>query len=289
MPRAVEQEIKDRVWRLCLSGETRNNIAEICGIGAGSVTNIINERKKGLDGSEYVAIRELSVQLKKEGMTFAQLASIFRRHNYLEKLGANEEDVESLIVNLLNGTNSIPAEKTADLVNQIFEISRSENISPIEVPAYINQKIEEKKRIEKETQKSRAILDQENIKIQNINEYKKSKEQLEKYGLSTEVLHKLVSVLQSFNEMGFDSQKIVASLASIKSFTQTERRLKKNCRFWESRAAHYKEAFRMCERVVSNGIGISLKSDTGFPSIVALTFLPLVSNPPHMFKNSPSV
>jgi len=58
--------------------------------------------------------------------------------------------------------------------------------------------------------------------------------------------------------MGFDSQKIVTNYARIKSFRQTERRLTKNCRFWESRAAHYKEVFRMCERVVSNGIGISL-------------------------------
>jgi hypothetical protein len=69
---------------------------------------------------------------------------------------------------------------------------------------------------------------------------------------------KLGSVLQTFDEMGNDSQKIVASLARIKSFRQTERRLRKNCTFWESRAAHNKEAFRMCERVVSNGIGISL-------------------------------
>lgn len=79
-----------------------------------------------------------------------------------------------------------------------------------------------------------------------------------KYGLSQDAPRKLVSVLQTFDEMGNDPQRIVTNYARIKSFRQTERRLKKNCRFWESRAAHYKEAFRMCERVVSMGIGISL-------------------------------
>jgi hypothetical protein len=48
--------------------------------------------------------------LKKEGMSFADLASLYRRHNYIEKLGANEEDVESLIANLVDKTKSIPIE-----------------------------------------------------------------------------------------------------------------------------------------------------------------------------------
>jgi len=108
-------------------------------------------------------------------------------------MGVNEE-VESLIANLLDKTKSIPIGKTAILVNQLYELSKSESIPPTEVPAYINQKIKEKKRIEKETQKSRAILDQENIEIQNINEYKKSKEQLEKYGLTSEAF-------QSYNHL----------------------------------------------------------------------------------------
>jgi len=254
----MDEEVRNGGWRLWLSGETRKNIAEVCGIGAGSVTNIVNECTKGLDCSEYGAIRDLAVQLKKEGLNFADLAAMYRRHNYIEKLGANEEEVESLIANLLDKTKSIPIEKTADLVNQIFEISRSENIPPAEVPACTNQKIEEKKRLEQEIQKSRAILDQESIDIQTIEEYKKLKEELKKYGFSMEAQHELVLLLQTLDEMGNDPSKIVASLARIKSFRKTERRLKKNCRFWESRAAHYKEAFQMCERVVSNGIGISL-------------------------------
>jgi hypothetical protein len=94
------------------------------------VTNIVNEWTKGLDSSEYGAVRDLAVYLRKEGLTFAQISSVHRRHNYIEKMGANEEEVESLIADLLDKTKSIPIEKTANLVNQLYELSKSEGRCP---------------------------------------------------------------------------------------------------------------------------------------------------------------
>jgi hypothetical protein len=61
MPPALEQDVKDKVKQLWLSGETRSNIAAECGIGAGSVTNIVNEWKKDLESSDYESMRELTV------------------------------------------------------------------------------------------------------------------------------------------------------------------------------------------------------------------------------------
>ena len=75
-----------------------------------------------------ISIRELAVQIKKEGITFPQLALMYRRHNYIKKLGANEEQIESLIANLLDGARSLPEEKIVDLMNQVYEISKSESI-----------------------------------------------------------------------------------------------------------------------------------------------------------------
>jgi hypothetical protein len=253
MPPTLEEHVKDRVWRLWLSGDTRKKIAEICEIGAGSVTNIIIEKTKGLDSSEYGAIRDLAVQLKKEDLTFAQLASMFRRHNYIERLGANEEQIESLIANLLDGARSLPQDKIVDFVNMLFELSKSESIPLTEVPAYINQKIKEQKKIEEEIQKGRAILDQENIDIQTIEEYKRLKEELKKYGLGPP--NKLVSVLQSFSEMGYDSEKIITTYVRIKSLRQTVRNLSKGCRILESRAARYEEILPLCEQIDSFGMG----------------------------------
>ena len=89
------------------------------------MTNIISELKNGLEESDLEWIRELAVQLKKEGTTLAEFACIRRCHNYIKKLGANEEQIESSIVNLLNGAKSVPQEKIVDLVKQLSELSKS--------------------------------------------------------------------------------------------------------------------------------------------------------------------
>lgn len=120
MPLALEQDVNERVKMLWFSGETRKYIAEECGIGAGSVTNIINEWKKDLESSDYESVRELAVELKKEGLTLSQLGSMYRYHNFIDKLGANEDQIESLIFNLLDITKSIPTERTAESVNQLL-------------------------------------------------------------------------------------------------------------------------------------------------------------------------
>jgi GTPase involved in cell partitioning and DNA repair len=64
------------------------------------------------------------------------------------------------------------------------------------VPAYISQKLQEKQRLEEEIQKARTILDQENVDIRTIEEFKKLEDELKKYGLSMKDPRKLVSVLQ---------------------------------------------------------------------------------------------
>src|SRR5438094_8568465 len=128
MPLALDESVKDQVRKLWFSGETRKNIAAECQIGAGSVTNIVNQGMKGLEESDLEWIRELAVQLKKEGTTLAEFALIFRRHNYIKKLGASEEQIESLIVNLLDGAKSVPQIKIVNLVNQLFILSEYDSI-----------------------------------------------------------------------------------------------------------------------------------------------------------------
>ena len=60
MPQAIDDQIRSQVIKEWLSGNTRNEIATNNKIGTGTVSNIINEWKKGLDNSEYESIRELA-------------------------------------------------------------------------------------------------------------------------------------------------------------------------------------------------------------------------------------
>ena len=160
-----------------------------------------------------------------------------------------------MIVNLLDGIRSIPIEKTADLMNMLYELSESESIPPTEVPAYVKRRVEEKTKLDEEIQKAGAILEEKNVEIQTIEEYKKLKNELKKYSLSIENPRRFASILQTIDQIGYNPRKIVRELASIKSLRRTERHFKNNCKMWELRATQYKEILPLCEQIVSFGIG----------------------------------
>ena len=256
MPAAIDTQVKKQVINQWLSGDSRDRIAADNNIGAGTVSNIINEWKKGIKDSDYESIRELAVFSKKEGLNLSELASRFRLYNYIIKLGANEDNIESFIANCMNGANSLPPEKIIDLTNQLFDIAKSESISPDEVPDLIKQKLEEKQRLEEQIQEAGAILQSKNVDIETINEFVRLKEHLTKYNLSLEDPTRLLSILQTIKQIGYEPQKIVAVFASMKSLRQKERQLKNNCKMFERRAERYQHILPSSEQFVSFGIGI---------------------------------
>jgi hypothetical protein len=69
MPAVIDPVIKKQVVKQWLSGDSRDRIAGDNAIGAGTVSNIIDECKKGMQDSDYESIRELSVFCKKQGIT----------------------------------------------------------------------------------------------------------------------------------------------------------------------------------------------------------------------------
>jgi hypothetical protein len=250
MPAALEQDVKDKVKQLWLSGETRSNIATECGIGAGSVTNVIDEWKMVLESSDYESIRELAVELKKEGLMFVELASMYRRKNYIKKLGANEKQIESFISNI---ANSQEPQKLIDTANRITQLS----IPLDKVEDHIKGQKEEKEKLQKEVEKARGILKQTNIKVQTVKEYKKLEEELRKSGLSVGDPDNLVSILKKFKKMRYDPRAIVTELSRVRSLRHQEKQLKNSCKMLESRASRYKEIIPLCEQLLPLGIGFA--------------------------------
>src|SRR2546430_11033349 len=104
MPAAIPDEIRNRAIKQWLSGDTRAQIASDNNIGEGSVTNIVNGFNKGLVDSEFESIREVAVESRKQGLTPSDLGSSLRLYNFIKKLGTNQDQIESFIVNLANST-----------------------------------------------------------------------------------------------------------------------------------------------------------------------------------------
>jgi hypothetical protein len=136
----------------------------------------------------------LAVYSKKEGFGLSDIASSIRLRNYIQKLGANQDQIESFIANL---PNSPEAGKLIEVANQIAHLSRSESIPLDELAGYVKQKQEEKQTLEEEIKQERAILEGTNINIQINNEYKQLKSELSKHNLSPEEPEKLVTLLNN--------------------------------------------------------------------------------------------
>src|SRR5207245_499267 len=100
MPAAIPDEIRNRAIKQWLSGDTRAKIASDNNIGEGSVTNIVSDFNKGLAVSEFGSIREFVVESRKRGLTLSDLGPSLRLYNYVKKLGANQDQIESFIANL---------------------------------------------------------------------------------------------------------------------------------------------------------------------------------------------
>src|SRR5438132_1514079 len=84
MPAAIDPIIKQRVIAQYLQGVSRDRIAADNGIGAGTVSNIIDEWKKRVQDSDYESVRVISVFCKKQGITLNAFASCIRLNNYIE-------------------------------------------------------------------------------------------------------------------------------------------------------------------------------------------------------------
>src|SRR6266487_1871213 len=116
MPSAIDTQVKKQVINQWLIGDSRDKIAADNQIGAGTVSNIINEWKKGVQNSDYESIRELSLFSKKQGLNLSKHACSVRLYNYIKNIATNPDEIESFLANL---ANSPEPEKLIDVANQI--------------------------------------------------------------------------------------------------------------------------------------------------------------------------
>jgi uncharacterized protein (UPF0335 family) len=227
MPSQIDEVIRRKVIQQWINGFPRDKIASDLQIGAGSVTNIVSDFKKNLQGSDIDSVRELSVEAKRQGLSVRDLAQHIRLRNYFIKSGASEEKVESFITNV--STADVPPDKIIELVNQLHDISKSESIPLDQLPSYIERKLEEKQKIDERIKEADAILQSKNVNIQAINEHLELNGKLKERGLSTQDIDKLLNLLVNAKEYGFDPRLIVRKLRSIKRLEKKEERLRNNC------------------------------------------------------------
>ncbi|MFL6378899.1 MAG: hypothetical protein ACJ72R_15755 [Nitrososphaeraceae archaeon] len=167
MPAAIEASIKTKVIQQWLSGDSRAKIAIDNKIGEGTVSSVVSDFKIGLDNSEFDSANELALQAKKQGLNLSDLASNFRLHNFIRASAVTEDELESFIARI--HPNDLPHEKIVSCVNQLYALSNEQSIPIQEVPNYIQQKLEEKQKIDQEVKEASDILKNKSVSIEAIN------------------------------------------------------------------------------------------------------------------------
>jgi hypothetical protein len=117
---------------------------------------------------------------------------------------AAEEEIESFISYISSG--EVSSEKLIDLVIKYMGF-QNQNLFPPQLPDYIRQKLKEKQRIDEHIQQVDAVLQSKNVTIEAINEYLKLSEELDKHGISTQDIGKLLNILLNAGEYQFDPKK----------------------------------------------------------------------------------
>jgi hypothetical protein len=252
MPAPLDEQIRRKVIQQWFNGLPRDKIAEDNNIGAGTVSSVISDYKVALETLDFDSIRQLALEIRKQQLNWSDLGSRFRLYNYFIKSGATEDKIESFIDNI--SSSNIPPEKVIELVNQLFNISKSESIPLDQVPGYVGEKLQEKQKIDEDIKQANDVLQSKNVNIETIDEYIRVSEKLNEYNLSFQDIDKLLNVLVNAKENGFDGKKIVGKLRKIKRLKKKEEGLKNNCTIFAKQLTKYKEIIPLAELVHSMNI-----------------------------------
>ena len=149
IPARLPDNIRSNVIQQWLAGYQRDRIAFDCGISAGAVSSITSDWKMAVDSYDPDASRDLGVALNKIGISHVQCAIGLRVATMLRRFGVKENQFESFLSDIHNRCChelGLTAERIVFYIANVAKLSDNMPIS--EIPNYILQKVDEKKRIE---------------------------------------------------------------------------------------------------------------------------------------------
>jgi hypothetical protein len=135
----ISDDIRRKIIRLWLEGKSRKNIALICDVSEGTVSNVIADWKQTLGEGDADALRELGSNLKRSGIDAAQCAQGHRTSMILRNMGVNEEDFELFISKVYERSmkvSGLTADKIGSYVEDLVEFSDEDDIMVVIFPKF---------------------------------------------------------------------------------------------------------------------------------------------------------
>jgi hypothetical protein len=235
--------MKSLVIQQWLRGIQRDVIALDYGLGAGTVTNTVKEWRRGLGVPTADEFRELATSFRKLGITPARCALGFRVAMIMKRLGVKEDEFESFI---LDGYNrcidlGVAPENIASHLRDLMEFSKSNIIPLSKISDYIEQKAEEKKKLEQEIQKledqietlkeeksvseglRNAALDNERMTAGDLKWYSGIRAELRDYHIPVDDLSLFANIIRNIKRYGYDPKEVISEFSNLKNLEYKQR------------------------------------------------------------------
>jgi hypothetical protein len=236
----IADETRQEVITKWLSGYARDKIAGEIGVGAGTVTNIIAKWTDEVGTPTAAALRELSVEIRRAGMSIRECARGLRITRVLSSKLADDEVIRlqlfvDKIYNKCKYLNISP-DHLVELAREIWELSK--NMPASHIPSYLEEKMNEKGRLETEITKLNAeislltmdynrIVHISKTTIEALEEYNEVRGYLSEYGLGPADLHKLMLTLQNLKKYNFDASPFIQKISRNQTLEFEEQELQK--------------------------------------------------------------
>jgi hypothetical protein len=232
----IADDLKSAVIHRHLKGESRNEIARTCGLGEGTVSNIIYEWTHSLSNCDAESLRELAVNLKRLDIDPARCSIGFRTAMIMNKTGINEAEFESFMREVYGYCQQagLTPDQIASNLKPLVELSKSVPLGNI--PQFIEEKQNQVKKLEKEIEGLQKQKKDLNLEVSSIKElrdvalqeermtsselgsYSRSKKKLEEYGISLDNdIPKLAQLIMNIENHGYDPEGILSEYFDLQS------------------------------------------------------------------------
>ncbi len=229
---------KSQIIQDWLSGKRRKEISVNNGISTGAISNVVEEWRLRLGRSELDSLRELVVEWRKSGITAAECTLGIRIVNVLRSLGTEEDQVYLFLTQIYDKCQYFDISPDT-IVNTARQVADLVNKMPIsEIPKYVQEKVQEKVRVENEVQQAmkeksnaearlQSTLKNNAVTIQTLGAFIKAKDLLmNNHNIHIESdLSKVVNLINNSRLLGLDPNRIVSYLANIANLESRERQL----------------------------------------------------------------
>ena len=176
MGNRIPHQIKTKILREWLQGISRDKIALDNNIGEGSVTGIIQQAKNNIPDLDL--LREIALEIKKENIDLNHFAPSVRLNRKLNRLGLTEDKIEKLLDEISNYCYRYQRDEKEFVsdIGEVFNLASSLDISPYDIPSYINKNTmrlkELDKKIEEKEERIRQIDEEYGITIEYLKVYR---------------------------------------------------------------------------------------------------------------------